>query len=653
MRKHSIFIFTILFIPLQNFAVEVSLPHYLNFDGQLLDNSNNPIGSATSVTFEIYDPSGTCLLYDETQTITPDANGEFSTKIGPATGNTSSSNDGNLSWEMIFKNDGQLRGIVATYCPAGYNPAANHGRKLRVTIGANPALTPDYTLAPVPMATVAETLQGKRAADFILANPSSFVSTHNGDFQLNNQSSLNLGNAVNPSTNYVSIQAPAAFSSYTLTLPIDDGTAGQVLSTDGNGVLSWIAPGGGGAVTSVFGRTGAVTSANGDYSATQISNTAAGTIAAADVQAALNELDAEKLSTATGSVTSSHLLDGTVAAVDLATGSVDSNKIADGTITNVDVAGSGISVDKIANAIGAYLAYQPNNTPCANGQVLKWNNGSSRWECGTDNDLSNTKVSLAGDTMTGNLTMNGQSQVRFGDSSSTNFVTIRAPTSVITSYILNLPNMQGGFGDVLTNDGAGNLSWTNPAGQQVIAASMNVAANPDITFISDMNTGFFNPAADHIAVSTNGIERMRIDQIGNIGIGMNAPGAKLDVQSSNSTLPTLYVSKMVTSSAPTLVIDNSNTASVIADFRHNSLSKMHFRSTGIGIGTTNPVGDLDVNITGVLRLKKQASGAAPTIGCSTINDGAVALTNTYVLCVCNGPASTWYRASDGTTNCTW
>ena len=44
----------------------------------------------------------------------------------------------------------------------------------------------------------------------------------------------------------VTIQAPphSAAASYTLTLPDDDGTAGQVLSTDGSGALSWIAAGG-------------------------------------------------------------------------------------------------------------------------------------------------------------------------------------------------------------------------------------------------------------------------------------------------------------------------------------------------------------------------------------------------------------------------
>lgn len=49
-----------------------------------------------------------------------------------------------------------------------------------------------------------------------------------------------------------------------------------------------------GGVTSVFTRTGAVVSASGDYTAAQVTNVAAGNIAAVTVQAALNELDTEK-----------------------------------------------------------------------------------------------------------------------------------------------------------------------------------------------------------------------------------------------------------------------------------------------------------------------------------------------------------------------
>lgn len=52
--------------------------------------------------------------------------------------------------------------------------------------------------------------------------------------------------------------------------------------------------GGGGAVDSVFGRTGNVTAQAGDYTASQITNTPSGNISATTVQAAINELDTEK-----------------------------------------------------------------------------------------------------------------------------------------------------------------------------------------------------------------------------------------------------------------------------------------------------------------------------------------------------------------------
>lgn len=44
------------------------------------------------------------------------------------------------------------------------------------------------------------------------------------------------------SGNEITITAPSIAGDYSLTLPIDDGTSGQFLQTDGNGVLSWDAP---------------------------------------------------------------------------------------------------------------------------------------------------------------------------------------------------------------------------------------------------------------------------------------------------------------------------------------------------------------------------------------------------------------------------
>lgn len=64
-----------------------------------------------------------------------------------------------------------------------------------------------------------------------------------------------------------------------------------------------LAPGGVGAVSSVFGRTGAVVSATNDYTAAQVANVAAGGVSATTVQAAINELDTEKAPIASPTLT--------------------------------------------------------------------------------------------------------------------------------------------------------------------------------------------------------------------------------------------------------------------------------------------------------------------------------------------------------------
>jgi len=61
-------------------------------------------------------------------------------------------------------------------------------------------------------------------------------------------------------THYVGFQTPATGSlttSYTLTLPVDDGASGQLLQTNGTGTLSWVTVAGGGDIAN-GGNTGAV-----------------------------------------------------------------------------------------------------------------------------------------------------------------------------------------------------------------------------------------------------------------------------------------------------------------------------------------------------------------------------------------------------------
>jgi hypothetical protein len=64
-----------------------------------------------------------------------------------------------------------------------------------------------------------------------------------GNITLANQSDLRFGEATANGTNYVGFQAPASIAAnLTWTLPAADGTAAQVLSTNGSGTLGWSTP---------------------------------------------------------------------------------------------------------------------------------------------------------------------------------------------------------------------------------------------------------------------------------------------------------------------------------------------------------------------------------------------------------------------------
>ena len=73
-------------------------------------------------------------------------------------------------------------------------------------------------------------------------------------------------------------------------------------------------------------------------------------------------------------------------------------------------------------------------------------------------------AALSGATFTGDITLNAQSDVRFADSDSSNYVALQAPATVSSNVTFTLPSADGSSGHFLKTDGSGALSFAEATG---------------------------------------------------------------------------------------------------------------------------------------------------------------------------------------------
>lgn len=145
--------------------------------------------------------------------------------------------------------------------------------------------------------------------------------------------------------------------------------------------------------------------------------------------------------------------------------------------------------------------------------------------------------------------------------------------------------------EVAISTGGSERVKVNSSGQvEVIAGS---ASTPAITTTGDLNTGVYFPAADTIAFVEGGAEAMRIDSSGNVGIGTNAPTYNLDVQSSGETIIRAKTTGTASAwfvgeagaSGSVVWHNNSNTPSI---FTTNGTEKFRIGTSGqLGVGGEN------------------------------------------------------------------
>ncbi len=118
-------------------------------------------------------------------------------------------------------------------------------------------------------------------------------------------------------------------------------------------------------------------------------------------------------------------------------------------------------------------------------------------------------VQSTGATFTGNIVLNAQTDVRFADADSSNYVGFQAPSSVTSNLLYTLPGADGNAGEQLTTDGSGTLSWS--AAVNVAAASLtgNTLASgvtaSSLTSVGTLGATTFNGDVTFTGASSNGL----------------------------------------------------------------------------------------------------------------------------------------------------
>lgn len=202
-------------------------------------------------------------------------------------------------------------------------------------------------------------------------------------------------------------------------------------------------------------------------------------------------------------------------------------------------------------------------------------------------------ISSAGEVTVygGNVTLNGQGDLRFADSDSSNWVAFQAPATIASNITWTLPNADGTSGQSLTTNGSGALSWST--------ITPTIASRSDVDGVHTTGTVTSGSASLTVASATGIAQGMVV-----VGEGIT-PGTT--VSTIVSTTVTLSANAGATlSSDPVGFYDNTKALSpgsvggqlCRAWVNFNGTSTVAIRASfNVSSITDNGTGDYTVNFT--------------------------------------------------------